>query len=932
MNHTQRTVVEVLDLETGEIIDANSFFNQEEGVIFQYRRQQQEAAEGFGDAKFKCIYCDQLIRINGKGSGAGKKNFYFSHLSNSEYCDIKLIDGITEAEKQERRYVVRRESKRHKELKHFVYEMLIKNMEYTEGVTETALEQTHFHATLDQFKRPDIFATYKDISIAFEVQLSTIFLDIIIGRDKFYEEHGIFIIWIFNLLNEEQEWQRVMEKDIYYANKRNAFVLNDEAMKISKERNALFFYCYWQQPIIVGDKINIEWHKKLISLAELKYDYENLKIYYHDSDADFEKAQQDLRHLITVENEALIELYKSNKMPHIEFEEGRRVGWKYKERILIPCEYSQLVYLGNGFVKGEKKGLTNIYGKEKWCLLHVIIGLITPCMFDYIGKFENGLAKIAKDIISEYVNRDRINQYFSIHEGISYRGNKYKIGYLGLFGMINEQGEIIIPFEFDEIEQFLNDRAKAKKEGKWGYINEQGEIIIPFEFDEIEQFLNDRVKAKKEGKWGYINEQGEIIIPFEFDEIGQFLNDRAKAKKEGKWGYINEQGEIIIPFEFDKIEQFLNDRVKAKKEGKWGYINEQGEIIIPFEFDIIEQFSNGKAKAQRDSKWGYMNEQGEIIIPFEFDIIEQLPSELFRRIRRHPINEKYSKQYSTVSVFDKGAKAQKNGKWGYISEQGEIVIPFEFDIIEQFSDSKAKVQIEGKWGYISEQGEIVISFEFDIIEQFSDGKAKVQIESKWGYISEQGEIVIPLEFDKIEQFSNGKAKAQREGKWGYISEQGEIIIPFEFDKIEPFSNGIAIVRKKAKWSYIDTTGKELVPFCKKEVLPNFISVFINSFADTGHSSLGLRNNHLTSLPAEIGRLTNLMTLSLGENRLTSLPAEIGRLTNLKLLDLSNNQLTSLPAEIGQLTNLTMLGLRHNKISNSEREKIKHLLPKCRIVF
>ena len=123
-----------------------------------------------------------------------------------------------------------------------------------------------------------------------------------------------------------------------------------------------------------------------------------------------------------------------------------------------------------------------------------------------------------------------------------------------------------------------------------------------------------------------------------------------------------------------------------------------------------------------------------------------------------------------------------------------------------------------------------------------------------------------------------------------------------------------------------------MPFCKKEVLPNFISVFINSFADTGHSSLGLRNNHLTSLPAEIGRLTNLMTLSLGENRLTSLPAEIGRLTNLKLLDLSNNQLTSLPAEIGQLTNLTMLGLRHNKISNSEREKIKHLLPKCRIVF
>jgi Leucine-rich repeat (LRR) protein len=44
--------------------------------------------------------------------------------------------------------------------------------------------------------------------------------------------------------------------------------------------------------------------------------------------------------------------------------------------------------------------------------------------------------------------------------------------------------------------------------------------------------------------------------------------------------------------------------------------------------------------------------------------------------------------------------------------------------------------------------------------------------------------------------------------------------------------------------------------------------------------LAVNRNQLTSLPAEIGRLTSLTTLDLDDNKLTSLPAEIGRLREL----------------------------------------------------
>ena len=82
---------------------------------------------------------------------------------------------------------------------------------------------------------------------------------------------------------------------------------------------------------------------------------------------------------------------------------------------------------------------------------------------------------------------------------------------------------------------------------------------------------------------------------------------------------------------------------------------------------------------------------------------------------------------------------------------------------------------------------------------------------------------------------------------------------------------------------------------------------------TNLTELNLRANELTSLPFEIGQLINLTDLSLRDNQLTSLAPEIGQLTNLTSLDLIFNQLTSLPPEIGQLTNLNGLYLNSNQL-------------------
>jgi hypothetical protein len=81
----------------------------------------------------------------------------------------------------------------------------------------------------------------------------------------------------------------------------------------------------------------------------------------------------------------------------------------------------------------------------------------------------------------------------------------------------------------------------------------------------------------------------------------------------------------------------------------------------------------------------------------------------------------------------------------------------------------------------------------------------------------------------------------------------------------------------------------------------------------------LWNNQLSSLPSEIGQLTNLQSLNWGGNQLSSLPAELWQLTNLQWLSLRNNQLSSLPPEIGQLTNLHTLLLENNQLHHLPTE-------------
>jgi Leucine-rich repeat (LRR) protein len=109
---------------------------------------------------------------------------------------------------------------------------------------------------------------------------------------------------------------------------------------------------------------------------------------------------------------------------------------------------------------------------------------------------------------------------------------------------------------------------------------------------------------------------------------------------------------------------------------------------------------------------------------------------------------------------------------------------------------------------------------------------------------------------------------------------------------------------------------------------NFTSFPVVLTRLTSLDEISLSTNKLTSITKEIGRLKNLRILIMNNNQLAELPKEVGELTNLLYLEIGNNKLKSLPKEIQYLTNLQELHIESNALSETEKQKIKRLLPNC----
>ena len=159
--------------------------------------------------------------------------------------------------------------------------------------------------------------------------------------------------------------------------------------------------------------------------------------------------------------------------------------------------------------------------------------------------------------------------------------------------VINQDGKVILDNYQDicykktgTVSEFF-----AKKNDKWGVINENNEILLNFDFDNYENRYENYLVVEKNGKKGLLKDiTYNQILPFEFDYIATINDGNIIATKEGKNGLFSPQGEQLLPFAYDNIQssrEAKRGEYIVTNQGKTGVVNTKGEVIVPLKYDYI---------------------------------------------------------------------------------------------------------------------------------------------------------------------------------------------------------------------------------------------------------------------------------------------------------------------------------------------------------
>jgi WG containing repeat len=72
---------------------------------------------------------------------------------------------------------------------------------------------------------------------------------------------------------------------------------------------------------------------------------------------------------------------------------------------------------------------------------------------------------------------------------------------------------------------------------------------------------------------------------------------------------------------WEETEPFVNGFAKVATNKTWGFVNKNGTPVNNTFYTAVRNFVNHLAAAYNNNKWGFIDEQGKIIIPFEYDIV-----------------------------------------------------------------------------------------------------------------------------------------------------------------------------------------------------------------------------------------------------------------------------------------------------------------------
>ena len=178
------------------------------------------------------------------------------------------------------------------------------------------------------------------------------------------------------------------------------------------------------------------------------------------------------------------------------------------------------------------------------------------------------------------------------------------------FGFVDQQGNLIIPCEYDKVFPFKGKFAKVVIDDKFGYINKNNDELIPCKYAELDELHVNRnnpkgggktlIRVKNDYKYQLLYQDG-TVASFEYDSIGMYSSGLVPFKQLNRYGYLDASGKEVIPAQYDQVFDFSKNQTRVLFDGDFGLIDAQGEEIIPAQYEYLGDVQGECAYCQK--KW-----------------------------------------------------------------------------------------------------------------------------------------------------------------------------------------------------------------------------------------------------------------------------------------------------------------------------------------
>ncbi len=393
----------------------------------------------------------------------------------------------------------------------------------------------------------------------------------------------------------------------------------------------------------------------------------------------------------------------------------------------------------------------------------------------------------------------------------------------------------------------LSSKKLDDNQWKFALFQSNGTMIHDFVFDELVEQKNGLIAVKQQNKWGFLHANGAWAIQPSYDWIASFSSNIPFVAVNKGGNELDWRNEFEHLIEYDGIDEW---ELSIIGTGKWGWIDDKGKELVAPKFDQLHlnPFSKNWIEASLDGEWDSYTSVGNRIPKRDKSILSLQTDRL----------------YSWLS--EDIARLQIGTKFGLIAPDESILLPLEYDFIQQLNWDMFRVESNGKVGVYSRTGKWILPIEFQQIDLYGNGDYffvhqldSVSDDTKMGFFDLKGinlvwtshtllRICSPNAFIVEDKATRSEGLIDRKGNW---------ILNPEYEQIWYLNDQLVSFRKKGNpdRGLANFSGKIILPPEAKEfsdLSGNWIMTYQRIEDQT---SVGLVSLQGKRLPADYKEIT-----------------------------------------------------------------------------